>query len=133
MKLHFIALLVSVVVVGCNKPPEKDDTQFIDGYIIGRETCYQDSSLNYWLIDCTVRARWQTPQIGDSVVIDSVQYTNVIKLKSLPPNLQVIGMPIAIGYTVVKERSISVGCNIASSTVYYLREIIPTMIGISGN
>ena len=133
MKLYFIAMLVSFVTVGCYKPPEEDDTQFIDGYVIGRESCYQDGSLNYWLIDCTVRARWQTPQIGDSLIIDSVQYSNVIKLKSLPSELGIIGMPIAIGYTAVKERSISVGCNITSPTVYYLREIVPTMIGRSGN
>jgi hypothetical protein len=126
-----IALSMCILLITCRPYSEYDD-EFIDGYIIGRESCYQNDSLNYWLIDCTVRPAWQTPQIGDTVVIDTIRYTNVIKIKNLPPDLQLIGLPIAIAYLVIKEKNITGGCNVATPEVYYVREIVPTMLAISG-
>jgi hypothetical protein len=121
MKIFFIMLSVNVLLSTC-RPNNTSDVDNIAGYVIARETCYQDEPLNAWLLDCTVRAL--TPQLGDTLVIDNVQYTNVIRIRNLEPDLQQIGVAVSVYYSELSGKKVSGNCDVASPKVYALREIV---------
>lgn len=105
-----------------NKQPFKPDYSNIGGYVIGNETCNTDSSNDYWLLDFTIYPN--SPQIGDTLTLNSITYTNVLKIKGLDQRLQKIGARVSIDYNKVSSNKvITTGCTVASPVVYPLKEI----------
>lgn len=102
-------LVVPMLAAGCTKPPAKANPN-VGGYVIGMENCRSDSSQNYWLLDLTVHT-WN-PQLGDTLFIENVTYTNVVKMQDLHPQLQTIGMRVSIEYSGITDRTISSDCNV---------------------
>lgn len=117
-----VVLSYFLASVACKKPPYKSDTQFMAAYVIGKENCHTDPKDDYWLLDCTLDPH--TPQVGDTIVINSETYTNVIKVKGLAPHLQQLGEKVAIEFkTITANRIITSGCEVASPNTYALKEM----------
>lgn len=107
----------------CNKPPYKADYKNIKGYVIGKETCHANETNNYWLIDLTYRP--DTPQYGDTLLLDSVTYTNVIKTKGLAEQLKEVGMKVSLDYKVITPNRIETGgCSVVNPVTYSLKELV---------
>jgi hypothetical protein len=130
MKVIYTALAVGVLLATCSHGPlDESNDNVADAYVIAQETCYQDSSMNAWLLDCTVLPPFQRDQIGDTMMIDNVHYTNVIRIRNLDPVLQHIGLAVTVFFSNISEKKISEHCDVASPKVYLLREIVATHQG----
>jgi len=104
-----------------NNGPYKPDYENIGGYVIGKETCNIDETNDYWLIDFTYYP--DQPQIGDTLSLNRITYTNVLKVKGLDQDLKHIGMKVAIDYNKISSRHLTMVCAVDSPIVYYLKEI----------
>ncbi|MEJ7676392.1 MAG: hypothetical protein WKG06_00625 [Segetibacter sp.] len=56
------------------------------GYVIGKESCNTDETKDYWLVDLIYLQ--SAPQYGDTLVLNGITYTNVIKTKDLDERLK---------------------------------------------
>lgn len=106
----------------CNKPPYKTTYINIGGYVIGKEYCYLDDIKDNWLLDLTVYSNSQ--KIGDTLTLNGITYTNVVKVKGLEQRLKQIGMRVSIDYKSISKSVIMVTyCDVATSVTYALKEI----------
>ena len=107
----------------CNtKQPFKPNYSNIGGYVIGNENCYADSTKDYWLLNFTIYPN--SPEIGDTLTLNSITYNNVLKVKGLDPRLQRIGAKVSIDYNKVSsDKIITSGCTVSSPVAYALKEI----------
>ena len=104
------------------KPPLKPDYSNVGGFVIGKEICNADTSKDYWLLDFTVYPN--TPKIGDTLILNNVTYTNVLKVKGLDPRLKDIGMRVSIDYKVItNDKMLTSGCTVSNPVTYPLKEI----------
>jgi hypothetical protein len=116
-------LLIFSSLVSCNnKEPFRPPYDNIGGYVIGTETCNTNTDQNYWLLDFTVYSN--SPHIGDTLFLNGVTYTNVLKVKGLDAKLKLIGMRVSIDYNVVSpNKTITTGCTVDSPITYNLKEL----------
>ncbi|KAA9039193.1 hypothetical protein FW778_10185 [Ginsengibacter hankyongi] len=128
MKNRFLNLFILILVVfystfsSCNtKQPFKPDYSNIAGYVIGKETCDTNETNDYWLLDFNVYPN--TPHVGDTLVLNGISYTNVLKVKGLDPRLKQVGMRVSIDYKKISSGELTTGCTVASPVVYFLKEI----------
>lgn len=123
--LNFFILFLTAfyfILSSCNnKRPFKPDYSNIGGYVIGKETCDTNEANNYWLLDCTVYPN--SPQIGDTLTLNGLTYTNVLKVNGLDPRLKRVGMRVSIDYKKVSGKELTSGCTVTSPVVYFLKEI----------
>lgn len=106
----------------CNKYPYKPDYKNITGFVIGKETCNTDENQDYWLIDFTYEPN--PPKVGDTLLLNGITYTNVLKTKGLGQRLKLIGMKVSIDYRIISAgKVITTGCNVASPVTYNLKEL----------
>jgi hypothetical protein len=111
-----------LAVFSCNNKEPLDALPNIGGYVIGREICTSDPQNDYWIIDFTAYA--DAPQIGDTLLLDGISYTNVLKVHGLHKNLQNIGMAVFIEYNKVSTgKVVTTGCTVANPVTYELKEI----------
>ena len=116
------SLLILLTTCSCNNKEPLDALPNIGGYVIGKETCHSDERMDYWLIDCTAYAN--QPQIGDTLVLNGITYTNVLKVKGLSEGLRQIGMGVAFDYKeVTRDVVITTGCMVADPVTYALKEL----------
>ena len=95
----------------------------IGGYVIGHEICNTDLNQDYWLLDFT--AYPNQPHIGDTLVLNGIKYTNVLKVKGLSEKFRQIGMAVAFDYKKVTPNIvITTGCTISNPETYPLKELI---------
>lgn len=126
MKIPSFILLSSfsylMFFTSCNKPPYTPDFNNVNGYVIGKETCSTDDTKDYWLIDFTYDTN--TPQYGDTLILNGITYTNVIKTKDLDPKLKRIGLKVFIDFKIITPNKIeTTGCNVINPITYRLKEI----------
>lgn len=123
MKPHHLLLAIFYFIIfSCNnKHPFKPNYSNIGGYVIGKETCDTNETNDYWLLDFTVYSN--SPHIGDTLVLNGITYTNVLKVKGLDHRLKKIGMSVSIDYKNISNKELTTGCTVASPTVYFLKEI----------
>ena len=114
-------LLLAICFVGCNKQPFKKDDPYIDGTVIGKETCNQDVSKDYWLIDFALPPN--SPAIGDTIELNGIIYPNVVMTKELATVLKIVGLPVVIEVNERTEQKLTSGCSIGNPEIYFLREI----------
>src|SRR5436305_5757462 len=76
-----LGLLVLIYSECNNKHPFYAPYKNVKGYVIGKETCNTDDTKDYWLIDLTYLAN--TPEYGDTLTLNNVTYTNVVKTLEL--------------------------------------------------
>lgn len=123
--IFFIHILgVALFSISCNnKEPFKPPYENIGGYVIGNETCYTDTTQNFWLLDFTVYPN--SPHIGDTLILNGTTYTNVLKVKRLDERLKQFGMKVSIDYNVVSaNKVITSGCTVNSPVTYDLKQIL---------
>lgn len=121
--IALIILPLLLQLIACNnKQPFKPNYSNIGGNVIGKEDCDTNSSNDYWLVDFTVYPN--SPQIGDTLTLNGITYTNVLKVKGLDPRLKHIGMSVSIDYNKISSNKIiTTGCSVSSPVVYPLKEI----------
>lgn len=121
--IYFISIFLFVGGSCNNKEPFKLPYKNIGGYVIGSETCNMNVIQNYWLIDFTVYPN--SPHIGDTLALNGITYSNVLKVKGLDERLKQVGMKVSIDYNVVStEKVITTGCTVATPIIYSLKEIL---------
>ncbi len=121
-KLNTTTCIIIVLLFSCNKYPYKLDYKNVGGYVIAKEVCKANEADNYWLIDLTYYQN--TPQYGDTLVLNGRTYTNVIKLKGLDQGLKQIGMTVAFDFkTITPDKVQTTGCIVANPITYNLKEL----------
>lgn len=116
-----VATLLSINAT-CTKPPYIPDFKIALGYVIGKESCTTDETKDYWLVDLTYLPN--APQYGDTLVLNGVTYTNVIKTKDLAERLKKIGMQVSIDFKVISANKVeTTGCTIANPVTYNVKEL----------
>jgi len=94
----------------------------VNGYVIGKENCDTDDTKDYWLIDFNYDLN--TPQYGDTLILNGITYTNVIKTKELDKKLKQIGLKVFIDFKTITSNKIeTTGCNVTMPVTYTLKEI----------
>jgi hypothetical protein len=123
---HFQYILFLTLTVfmyaRCNKPPYLADYTNVKGYVIGKETCNLDETKDYWLLDLTFFP--DTPQYGDTVLLNGITYTNVVKVKTLVKELKQVGMRVSINFKkIATNKEETKGCTVNNSITYNLKEL----------
>ena len=122
LSLSIVTFIIVVFLKCGNKPPFIPDYKNVKGYVIAKEYCNSDSTKDYWLIDLTYLSN--TPQYGDTLVLNNIAYTNVVKTKELSDQLKQIGMRVSIDFKVLStNRVITTDCTINSPITYPLKEL----------
>lgn len=117
-----LALILPVISSCNNKEPYDPPYENIGGYVIGSEACSNNSQTDYWVLDFTVYD--DSPKIGDTLVIDGITYTNVLKVRGLDERLQQPGVAVSIDYNKVSStKVITTGCTISNPVTYNVKEL----------
>lgn len=121
--LHFLFFLfLSIFFISCNGRPNIIDYNIVAGYVIGKETCNTNDADDYWLVDLTYYAN--TPQYGDTLSLNGMFYTNVVKVKELDPTLKVIRKGVSFHFKTVTPNKIETsGCNVINPIIYKLKQL----------
>ena len=126
MKQQYLSSLVlllciaSLIVVSCNKPPYEPDYYMATGFVIGKETCNTDTTKDYWLINI-ISSSSRQQQYGDTVLLNGVTYTNVVKTSGLPKEMMKIGTKIGMDFYLSKEKRTTTNCISSSPITFYLK------------
>jgi hypothetical protein len=120
---YFSFVFLLFIISSCNnKQPFKPDYKNIAGTVIEKENCNVDEADDYWIIDFTFYP--DSPQIGDTLVLNGITYTNVLKVKGLDKRLQKIGMNVSIDYKTISPNKIQTsGCTVTNPITYSLKEL----------
>ncbi len=121
---NFIIFFLSLLLFfeACKRQPYSPDFNEADGYVIGKETCNTDETKDYWLIDFTYDSN--APQYGDTLILNGITYTNVIKTKDLDKKLKQIGLRVFIDFkTITSDKIETTGCNVSTPETYKLKEL----------
>ncbi len=122
--IYFILITSTLLFIygSCTKPPARPDYDNVKGYVIGKETCNTDTTKDYWLIDLTYFP--DTPQYGDTLLLNGIRYTNVIKTKGLDERLKQTGMRVSIDFkTISQNKVVTSGCTLTNPMTYNLKEL----------
>ncbi|MEJ7677230.1 MAG: hypothetical protein WKG06_05025 [Segetibacter sp.] len=122
--LPFILIIAFLLLVNaaCNKPPYIVDFKIALGYVIGKEFCSTNEAKDCWLVDLTYLQN--APQYGDTLVLNGLRYTNVIKTKDLAERLKKIGMQVSMDFKVISANKMeTTGCTIVNPVTYNLKEL----------
>lgn len=127
IKLNFsqsilIVAFLLFINAACNKPPSLPEFKIALGYVIGKEPCNTDETKDYWLIDLTYLQ--DATQYGDTLTLNGLRYTNVIKTKDLDERLKKIGMAVTMEFKVISANKVeTTGCTIVNPVTYKLKEL----------
>jgi hypothetical protein len=125
MRKKIIALIILSLLlqlVACNNEPFKPRYKNVKGYVIGKESCNIDENQDYWLIDLTYLPN--TPQYGDTLLLNGQIFTNVVKTKGLRDTVKHIGKAVSIDFNKIStDKVVTVGCNVSGPVTYNLKEI----------
>ncbi len=121
--ISVLSFLFFICFVSCkNNGPYSPDLKNVKGYVIGKETCNIDDTKDYWLIDLTFFP--DTPQYGDTLVLNGITYTNAVKTKDLNSSAKKIGEKISIDFKNITSNKIeTLDCNVSDPKTYKLKEI----------
>lgn len=108
-------------MVGCNnKYPFKSPYEMASGYVIGKESCNEDTSKDYWLIEI-VSSSSATQQYGDTLTLNGVKYTNVIKATGLSQTLKIAGEKVGFDFNIAGTATLTMGCAVDTPKIYKLK------------
>ena len=121
-EICIIIFFTVLINSSCRTGPDIFDIKNIKGYVITKESCNRDETNDYWLIDFSYGAN--NANVGDTLVLNGITYTNVLKTKGLDPQLKTVGLRISIDYSIISIDKISTtGCNVTASNTYKLKEL----------
>lgn len=122
MKRLFNKLFLISIFLSCNKRPNIPDYSNTGGFVIGGEICKTNEAENYWLVDLTYYS--DTPHYGDTLVLNGITYTNVVKVKTLDSRLRVVGTKVSFDFkTITPNKVTTIGCDVATPEIYDLKEL----------
>ena len=122
LQLSYFCYILLISGSSCKSGPYIVDYKNIKGYVVGKETCKTDDTKDYWLIDFTFGTR--NPIVGDTLFLNGITYTNVLKTIGLNPQLKTIGMRVSIDYRIISaDKIVTTGCNVLSPETYNLKEL----------
>ena len=119
-KLFLFIAIALLVLVSCNKPPFKPDYYMATGFVIGKEVCNADTTKEYWLIDI-ISSPSPQQQYGDTIQLNGVQYTNVVKTSDLPNEMRKAGTKIGMDFYLSKDKEVTASCTTSSPVIFYLK------------
>lgn len=121
-KLNFAVctafLFVCIICASCKKDPQIVDFLSSPAFVIGKEYCHNNDSLDYWLLNLA-----SDTQYGDTLVLDATTYTNVIKTKDLDPVFKKGGQKVMLQFHISSARTQTTSCEISSPQTYSLKEV----------
>ena len=125
----FLYLLCCVASsVSCNnKGGFKEPWEYAGGYVIAKESCNADETKDYWLVDLTIYPN--TKQYGDSLEINGILYTNVVKTLDLLPKFKVVGKRVGFDFYISGQKVVTSGCNLTSPVTFTLKEMDVVTMG----
>ncbi|MBX2923658.1 MAG: hypothetical protein KF746_15760 [Chitinophagaceae bacterium] len=121
MKKIILSVLLSAALIACNnKEPFDPPYDGAVGYVIGKENCNMDENKDFWLINI-ISSSSVRQQYGDTLVLDGVEYTNVVKSTGLEESLKTIGEKVGIDFTITDTPSSTTNCNVTNPVTYKLK------------
>jgi hypothetical protein len=90
------------------------------GIVIGKEVCKTDTTNDYWMINITSSSSGQQ-QFGDTVLINGVQYNNVVKTGGLPNEMKKTGTKIGMDFYLSKDKKQTSNCTMSFPVLFYLK------------
>jgi hypothetical protein len=63
-------------LLSCKKPIDYNEGY---GYVIGRETCFTDSTKNAWLISFVIKPAYQSELVTDSIIYQGKTFQRVVR------------------------------------------------------
>ncbi len=121
--LYCFVLLASCNNKGGYKPP----WEYAGGKVIAKESCNADETKDYWLVDLTVFPN--TNQYGDTLELNGIIYTNVVKTLDLLPEFKVVGKRIGFDFYISSQRVVTSGCSLTNPVTFNLKEIDAVRMG----
>lgn len=123
---YLITGFMPILLLSCNNkgdgfinPGEKT----LAGYVISRETCHNNPDLDSWLIDFSFMNNQEL--VGDTLTIQGITYTNVVKVKGLTSKFQQQGFPVRVYYKQITDGPVvPTDCDRPDAEVYNLKELI---------
>ena len=128
--ISVIACLLCCIVasVSCNnKGGYKEPWEYAGGYVIAKESCNADETKDYWLVDLTVFPN--TKQYGDSLELNGIMYTNVVKTLDLLPEFKVVGKRVGFDFYLSGQRVATSGCSLTSPVNFNLKDMDAVRMG----
>lgn len=122
ISFFFLAYLIFFESCKNSGRPAYPDYKSINAYVIGKEACYSDNTKDYWLVDFNYDPN--TSQYGDTIILNGITYTNVVKTKDLASWAKRIGEKLSIDFKTISTNKVqSSGCNLLPSQTYILKEL----------
>lgn len=121
-KILVTSVILLSLLFSCKRGAFIPDYTNTGGFVIGRETCKADETEDYWLVDLTFYPN--TPQYGDTLILNGTTYTNVVKVKTLASRLKQVGMRVSFDFKTVSPNAIiTTGCTVSTPVTYNLKEL----------
>ncbi len=105
----------------CKEKPYEFPFKNSGGYVIGKERCNDDTTLDYWLIDLSIFPR---PGIyGDTLLLNGIKYNNVVKTKGLHSSLKIIGQKVDFDFHLSDSPVQPINCNLPNPITFSLKDM----------
>lgn len=103
-----------------NKHPFKPSYDGAVGYVIGKESCNTDTAYDYWLIEIFSSSSVRQ-QYGDTLTVNGIKYTNLIKVTGLAEQLKKAGQKVGFDFNIADKTTLSTNCSVSTPQVYQLK------------
>lgn len=120
MKKICLSVALLLALNSCKKKPFIPPYYDAVGYVIGKETCNDDTAKDYWLIDIYSSSSVRQ-QYGDTLVINGIEYTNVVKSTGLSDYLKTIGQKVGFDFLISDSAVVTTGCSVDMPVTYKLK------------
>ena len=120
--LSILAIIIISMAASCRREPFKPDFEHAGGYVIGKETCKSNPDSDYWLIDLSHPSNVLTTY-GDTITVDGVFYTNMVKTAELPVALKTVGKKVSFDFKLSNGKVETTGCTVPVPVTYKRKEM----------
>ena len=120
--LSILSIIIISMAASCRREPYKPDFEHAGGYVIGKETCKSNPDSDYWLIDLSHPANVVTTY-GDTITVEGISYTNMIKTTELSPALKTVGKKVSFDFRLSRSKVSTTGCTSPYPITYNLKEM----------
>lgn len=119
--IYLSTFFITLSFNACNREPFKPSYDTAIGYVIGKETCNIEPLKDYFLINI-ISSSSVRQQYGDTLILNGIQYTNVVKSTGLADTLKKVGQKIGMDFTVSNNSVLTGNCSITAPITYNLKE-----------
>lgn len=122
MKKLSLSVGFLLALCSCNKGPFDPPYDTAVGYVVGKETCNNDTGKDYWLI-AIVSSSSVRQQYGDSIELNGIEYKNVVKSTGLSDYLKNIGQKVGFDFLISDSTVVTTGCSVTMPLTYKLKVV----------